>query len=137
VQQAALQTGGKLEETSFLTPLLQGGLRMPLLSGAHTLRQRERHFALCICALQLSTANQSTGSQFSSFETSTFEPEVADCAGAAAVGSVPAAEDVLRGRLRAPARTLFEALRGYPGNRGEADGAVSTAACLVTAGSVY
>jgi hypothetical protein len=51
---------------------------------------------------------------------------------AAAVGSVPAAEDVLRGRLRSPARTLFEALRGYPGNRGEADGAVSTAACLVS-----
>ena len=56
---------------------------------------------------------------------------------AAAVGSVPAAEDVLRGRLKSPARTLFEALRGYPGNRGEADGAVSTPVCLVTADILY
>lgn len=55
---------------------------------------------------------------------------------AAAVGSVPAAEDVLRGRLKSPARTLFESLRGYPGNRGEADGAVSTPVCLATADSV-
>ena len=35
VQQAALQTGGKLEETSFMTPLLQGGFPRPQLARVH------------------------------------------------------------------------------------------------------
>lgn len=42
-----------------------------------------------------------------------------------AVGSVPDAKSVLQGRLASPAKAYFEALRGYPGNRGEADGAIA------------
>jgi hypothetical protein len=48
-QQAALQTGGKLEETSFMTPLLQGGLPKPLLARMHTCIQQRNSSALLSC----------------------------------------------------------------------------------------